>query len=417
MMSSEGDEHLCRFAWGIVADDLTGAGDCAVKFADAGWQVELNFGGRVDALAPAAAVAMTTDVRPLSETDASTRTAAAVTELIRAGAERLYLKIDSTLRGSVRGQISGALAAWTTVEPGAFAVVCPAYPAMGRTVVNGELFVYDLASGVGDAAAGDGVLTLRLSGASPEEDLQQVREAAQRSRVLFIDAAVDADLDRLAVVLERLGRVALPVGSAGLAGAIVRRATTTGDQGVSPQAGAASASAPAPAPAVLTASSERPPIASPTPTSTLVAVSSRHPITTAQVDVLVSQLGDDSRVRLVTTPADRLELDDDAVAARLVADRLAADVERLLVDEPVGSLVLVGGDGALAVLERLGVASVRVHGSAAEGVPLGVVHGGPLDGVRVVTKSGGFGESTTLHELVRGLIGASTQLTTEQDRP
>ena len=58
-------------------------------------------------------------------------TADAVNALMNAGVDRVFLKIDSTMRGSVPGQVAGALAAWRTRHPDARAVVCPAYPRDG----------------------------------------------------------------------------------------------------------------------------------------------------------------------------------------------------------------------------------------------------------------------------------------------
>src|SRR5690606_27572925 len=85
--------------------------------------------------------AVVTDARPLADDDAARATAGAVGALADAGAARLYVKIDSTMRGSVAGQVAGALSAWRTRQPGAFAVVCPSYPALERTVRDGVLLV------------------------------------------------------------------------------------------------------------------------------------------------------------------------------------------------------------------------------------------------------------------------------------
>ncbi|MDA1349117.1 MAG: hypothetical protein O3A47_09680, partial [Chloroflexi bacterium] len=57
---------------------------------------------------------------------------------------------------------------------------------------------------------------------------------------------------------------------------------------------------------------------------------------------------------------------------------------------PVG-LFLCGGDIAAEVCKKLRVAEVRLVGEVQPGVPAGRVVGGPGDGLRIVTKAGGFG--------------------------
>ena len=57
---------------------------------------------------------------------------------------------------------------------------------------------------------------------------------------------------------------------------------------------------------------------------------------------------------------------------------------------------LVGGDGARAVLRRLGARALAVRDAAVEGAPMMTIVGGPHDGLAVWTKAGGFGDSETL---------------------
>lgn len=89
---------------GLVADDLTGAADSAVGFAEHGWRVELALrlaAPRVLDPSIVTVLAVATEARALSDTDAAQQTFTAANELITAGAERLYIKIDST--GAVSG--------------------------------------------------------------------------------------------------------------------------------------------------------------------------------------------------------------------------------------------------------------------------------------------------------------------------
>jgi uncharacterized protein YgbK (DUF1537 family) len=64
--------------------------------------------------------------------------------------------------------------------------------------------------------------------------------------------------------------------------------------------------------------------------------------------------------------------------------------------QPVGGLILTGGDTASFVLRALQATSIRLAGEVARGVPWGFVEGGMAHGCVVVTKSGGFGEREAL---------------------
>ena len=100
---------------GLVADDLTGAGDSAAGFAEQGWRVVLSLRPGRRMLPPddrPTVLAMSTGTRAAPDDEAAVRTARAVEDVLAGGAERLYLKIDSTVRGSVTGQIDGALTGW-----------------------------------------------------------------------------------------------------------------------------------------------------------------------------------------------------------------------------------------------------------------------------------------------------------------
>jgi D-threonate/D-erythronate kinase len=116
------------FRLGLIADDLTGANDTAVQFARRGWDTLLALdptSGSAGLSAIRTALAVTTDSRALDNAAAAKLTSEAIAHLMDAGVDRIYLKIDSTMRGSVAGQIDGALAAWRTRHSDARAVVCP----------------------------------------------------------------------------------------------------------------------------------------------------------------------------------------------------------------------------------------------------------------------------------------------------
>ncbi len=400
----------------IVADDLTGANDTGVQFAEAGWATTLQrrpaperVAGRGDV-----AIAVTTDSRAVVDATAREATSAACAQGDTSEVELTYLKIDSTMRGSVAAQVHGALEARRRERADAFVVLCPAYPAMGRTVVDGQVLVGG--EPVTDSPAGsDPVTPVRHAGlttlvpgavavpVAPDADAWRtaLTEAARGADVVAVDARTDADLDLLARVLAGLGDRVVAAGSAGLAGPLARHwRSSTGGATARP--------------------SRR------TGGRALVVVSSHHRVARDQAH----RLGARPDVGVVVTTSAALESGDvpatpsddwvvllspeqrttheSAHVARAMAHWAAAWVRTA--PARFDSLVLVGGDGAEAVLTALDADGIALHGRLLEGVPDGTLVGGAADGVRIVTKAGGFGDPDTLLDLHTRMTDDRTDL-------
>ncbi|MCH1868548.1 four-carbon acid sugar kinase family protein [Nocardioides sp. CFH 31398] len=399
----------------VVADDLTGANDCGVQFAAAGWPSTLRMGGR-DAAPAAGMTAVSTDARALSDDDAAAATRAAVEAESPSPDDHVYLKVDSTLRGSVAGQVAGALAARRRVRGDAFVVLCPAYPAMGREVRDGVLTV-DGAPVTQSPAGRDPVTPVRhdlvtdlVPGAFPvpapagdDPAATAAVWAAAGADVVAVDARDAADLARVAAVVVALGPRAVPAGSAGLAAPLARLWGTDAPAGPAPS------------------TARRP----------LVLVSSHHATARDQVAALLADRGDVVHAPtrsddllgaeadppapagggpvVLVSPDERAEPGRSAALAAALGRRTAA----WLRDGAFDAAVLVGGDGAEATLRAADAHGIRIHGRLLEGVPHGQVAGGVLDGLTVVTKAGGFGDPQTLTTLLDTLTTPRT--TTSED--
>ncbi|MQA08599.1 MAG: four-carbon acid sugar kinase family protein [Pseudonocardiaceae bacterium] len=391
----------------IIADDLTGAGDTAVQFSDAGWAAELLLGsGDSDAQV----VAVTTDSRACADADAAKRVRRTTEELLRGGAPRLYKKIDSTLRGPVRAEIDALLDA---LPRGVVAVVCPSFPDVGRTLVDGTLLVNGRP--VAETAAGKDPVTpvteshlptlldaahVRLDPTeSPASGARRVRAAG---RIVVLDAADKSELDRVSRVVAELGDHAVAVGSAGLAEPLATLWRPAGHVHED----------------VSTAGTRAEPAG--VSSTALVVVTTLHDAAREQARALTEQgterrqpserqlLGDDAwesfvagvldaaasqpPVLLISAP-DRTGLE---VAPDLVARRLAEVAARVLRAAEISGLVVTGGDGARALLAGVDGTGIRLHDQVAPGVPLGSVVGGWMAGLPIATKAGGFGERDVL---------------------
>lgn len=400
----------------VLADDLTGANDTAVTFADAGFETLLLHDSDISSLGAAAEVlAISADSRPIG-TEAEARTFNSIERAKRLGVSRLYLKIDSTMRGSVEFQISGALNAWKSSHHAPVALVCPAYPEMGRRVAGGILTVNGVPAS--DTPSGrDPVCPVRadlmtdlIPGSlqlSPRSAADLVTTVGDSSSEIFvIDAQTDEELAEIARAAILLGERAILVGSAGLAQALSKLMT--------PQSPPLEGS---------DLARSKPP---------LIVVSSIHDTSQTQVDTHIgSHLGVTSTVfsphpAQLLNDAAMTSLSQQVVALAQLADRaliiranpskvkssltnveLARDFAeklsvlalRALESDNFSSVVLVGGDGAAQLIERLGTTQLRILRSVAPGVPLAEAVDGRWPGLRVVTKSGGFGEENLISEI------------------
>jgi len=127
-----------RAAHAVIADDLTGAGDAGVQFAAAGMRTRTLRGDWMPAhLAGAEVVVVDTASRGLTAAEAYRRVRAAAERLQEAAVQLVYKKVDSTLRGPLGAEIDAVM---DVCRP-TMALVCPAYPAQGRTLVDGVLLV------------------------------------------------------------------------------------------------------------------------------------------------------------------------------------------------------------------------------------------------------------------------------------
>ena len=217
----------------VLADDLTGAADTAGQFDRAGWTAELQVGS--GGPSEAEVVAITTGSRALEPAAAADAVRTALDKVAfdggRLDGAAVYLKIDSTLRGPVRAMTDAVVAARGGEV---VAVVCPAFPAVGRTLVDGVLLVHGVP--VAQTAVGrDPVTPVRESHVptlldaplvelDPRADDAELAAALRgHGPVVVVDARDEADLDRVARAVLALGNQAVAVGSAGLAAHLARR--------------------------------------------------------------------------------------------------------------------------------------------------------------------------------------------------
>jgi uncharacterized protein YgbK (DUF1537 family) len=142
-----------------IADDFTGATDLANNLVRAGWRTLQLLGLPADGasffdaagerleprqlFAQADAVVVALKSRTIEPQKAQALSLQAWRWLKKHGARRCYFKICSTFDSTDQGNIGPVADALLEELQADFAIVCPAFPAGGRTVFRGHLFVGD----------------------------------------------------------------------------------------------------------------------------------------------------------------------------------------------------------------------------------------------------------------------------------
>ncbi|HEY3625235.1 MAG TPA: four-carbon acid sugar kinase family protein [Terracidiphilus sp.] len=341
----------------IIADDLTGAADSAVAFAERGFSTEVLIEAMLSGHGDADVIAVTTETRDVQVDELPGKF-----DVLRSGGEErllLFKKIDSMLRGNTCAEIELA----TQILPDHTVIISPAYPKLGRVCIAGQIHWRD--------GAGEGVIDLRdrlhrrgmqpisLSAGADTSSLVEVLKGDGESKRLFLhEATTNEDLLALAGAGRSLGRPVLWIGSGGLAHALAEQfpRPSTQVRQFEPRAGTG-----------------------------LLFVGSDHPVTKAQVEMLRDgSLTDVSMIQVRRG---------DAGASDIRAAVLRCDPQN------ISFIFMTGGDTAMQVCRALGVASLKIESEYAPGVPVGRMQMGLLDGVAAVLKSGGFGEPDLLRRL------------------
>ncbi|MCC7372460.1 MAG: four-carbon acid sugar kinase family protein [Chloroflexi bacterium] len=428
----------------ILADDLTGACDSSVPFARRGLATRVLLSprpvplGRTDGVD---VVALDADTRRLSRRLAVARTAVAARSLRSpdpAEPTRLFKKVDSTLRGHVGPELLACMRAWDTP----LALLCPAFPATGRWVQGGEIFV-DGRGSLGKVAQLAGLPADRRTGvldlAALRGGVEAVGErlqalSASGARVVVADADTPGHLTTLVAAAMGHPQPVLLAGAGGLAAALAEwEVQVRAERGAAPVATHTLPLAPA-------AAEDGPPW--------LVVAGSQTEVTGHQVVELaragaeVLELDVDELLarpalavaagrravgllrqdvtpvlRLVVTPgaagAPTRGLSLDERAARALARACRTVVE----DTTPGGLFLTGGSTARACLLALGISGLRLEQEPLPGIAAGVAIGGVWDGRAVITKSGGFGAPDAMRRLVRPRSPSRVSLPTARRTP
>jgi len=396
---------------GIIADDLTGALDTGLEFWKKGLRTMVmtsprhlrTHARRVDV------IAIDTSSRLSSTRRAREKVAGAAAYLRKHGAKYFYKKVDSTLRGNVGAEIEAVMDRLRIQT----AVLAPALPEQGRTIVGGHLLV----DGKRFGKTGDPLISRGESHVPTliEEDtdmevgsmsLPLVRGDAAREisalkkrgiNIIVADATTREDLRRIAESVVKAGIVALSCGSAGLASEL---------------------------PVALGLCQKAPP--------TVVLSGSMNSVTRSQIrkiedtldpyvarfdPAVISRKGQRALNARVLKASEAMGDGQDIVMClqnrrgggltkrdmRKALFSYCKIVNDLVSNERESGLILVGGETTSQACQAMGANTLMIEDEVDLGIPCAKILDGMNKGMRIVTKAGGFGNENSLVKAVNFL--------------
>jgi uncharacterized protein YgbK (DUF1537 family) len=396
----------------VIADDFTGASDIANTLARGGMST-VQFLGLPNAAAPASCEAgvVALKTRSIASAAAVAQSLSALDWLEAQGCRQFVFKICSTFDSTPEGNI-GPVAEALAERLGAMGVpVCPAFPATGRTVYRGHLFVGDrllsesgmekhplnpmtdpdLRRWLGRQTRGRVGLVGRQPDAGALRD-RLAAAAAAGDRLVIVDAIADDDLRLLG---EAASDTRLLVGGSGIALGLPRNFRAAGHASA-----AASAFIPASGPGAILSGS-----CSQATNAQVAEHAKRHPVHAIDIErVMDRSFGATDLVPFFLehrgeAPLACTTADDGTVAAlqrRYGREELARNLDNLfastaylLKSHGFDRLVIAGGETSGAVVAALGLKALAIGPEIDPGVPaLSALAGRPM---ALALKSGNFG--------------------------
>jgi len=421
---------------GVIADDFTGACDVGVQFRKCGLETAVltcierldAFKGNFDL------IVIDTESRNLAPEIAYDKVREAVKALKAIDARLVYKKIDSTLRGNLGAELDAII---DELKVKAI-IVAPAFPAQNRTTINGHLLIKNVPLERTEFARDPlnpvktshiatliGHQTQRRIGhidlSKVRSTVESLKEEIQRltgegNEIIVADAETPDDLAK--VVKASVDPNLLPCGSAGLAEEVSRLLTSRLQESkllvISGSVNNVTLNQIATVEKGLDVKVLEPDLSG-------VLISEQK--WDAEVKNLVGKVeeavvdGRDVIIRLAKSKSSVLEvqrlgkelgMDNLQVAERLLSI-LSEAFKRIIQNYNFSGLIIIGGDTSIKIMKAMNVDGIRIEKEVLPGIPMSRILGGKFEGLRVVTKAGGFGDDYTLAKIMKHLKGEQIQ--------
>lgn len=388
----------------ILADDVTGAADCAARCTGAGLPATIMLTQPTATTLPTGAVAISSDSRYLAPPAAAAR--------VQAWCERLqgalsrpaiwYKKIDSTLRGNIGAELAAMLALRASAPHPPCAVISPGFPAHGRGLVGGYLAY---AQAPHPPLHLPTLLQTQTTLPQTAVELAVVRAGVAPlaaaladgyragTQLFVVDGVTEADLSTIYQATQQALPQALFCGSAGLMGVIATALVAEQEVALGLP----------PLRPVLTL-----PMLAVVGSGSVMAHRQLQQLRQAStVDIYEVDLTHQEQVRVIAglggqaacvlhLPPPPPETALEGALARQYAATLCAVAQQIIQQRQPRTLLLVGGDTAVHLLQLLGIEKLQVEAELLPGMPL--TTGTAADGQRyqIILKAGNHGDEQTL---------------------
>ena len=323
-----------------LADDLTGALEVGAKFAAEGIASVITTDASLQCAEPV--LVIDTETRHLAPRLAAEHVTRVLEQANKPGVRLIYKKTDSTLRGNIAAELE-ALAGFY----GARVVYAPAYPAMGRTVSGGRLYVNNV--------------LLEQTGFA-RDPLNPITDSRVPAGIFW---DVEEDVAKAARRILNAPPPSLAAGTGALAGELAQHIEIQRGEKTS----------------------------LPEIRSCLITNGSLHDASARQIAHFVDE---DWTVMQWTPQAGQSPME--------IADENGRRIRDALKSGNFEAVLVCGGDTAYGMLKAVGFPPIRPMGEVLTGVPISRV---AIDGrdIYLITKAGGFGELDILTQIRKKLHG------------
>jgi len=411
----------------LIADDFTGSNDTGVQFAKKALStvVTTNIKEIPKSLIVNDVVVFDTESR-FDTAEVAYRKVKDISTLLKDKVEYVYKKIDSTFRGNIGAEIAGAMDGLNLN----YAVLIPALPSNGRITKNGHVYVNgkpvnetEVAndpktpvkkSYIPDIIAGQTNKKVKVISKNSEiYDYNQVLQEIVKSfnegvQIVVLDAENNDELSNLSLLLPKIDRKFLIVGTAGLAEFIPQAFDFISKQAILSIVGS-----------VSDVTRQQIEFARKNLSIDVIDLTLEQLMDAKQVskiankvikslakgvDTLIYTAKTKAEVEAAADYANKNNLNKFAVADQ-IAEQLGA-ITQIIFNKGARHLkgvYITGGDTLIKISNHLNVSGMKILEEVLPAIPLGTFIHKKYSDIRVVTKAGGFGNEESLFKILKFL--------------
>jgi D-threonate/D-erythronate kinase len=411
----------------LIADDFTGSNDTGVQFAKKALStvVTTNIKEIPKSLISNDVVVFDTESRFDTPEVAYTKVKD-ISTLLKDKVEYVYKKIDSTFRGNIGAEIAGAMDGLSLN----YAILIPALPSNGRITKNGHVYVNgklvnetEVAndpktpvkkSYIPDIISAQTDKKVKVISKNGENyDYNQVLEQIIKSfnegvQIIVLDAENNDELLNLSLLLPKIDRKFLIVGTAGLAEFIPQAFDFISKQAILSIVGS-----------VSDVTRQQIEYARKNLSIDVIDLSLEQLMDAKQVskiankvikslakgvDTLIYTAKTKAEVEAAAEYANKNNLNKFAVADQ-IAERLGA-ITQIVFNKGAKHLkgvYITGGDTLIKISNHLNASGMKILEEVLPAIPLGNFIHKKYNNIRIVTKAGGFGNEESLFKILKFL--------------